>query len=185
MFLRRVTIALIGLALSGLAGAQSYNAFQSANLQGVIVQPSNVVAGVPQTYFVSLTSTPTLDGNPITLLWGFYRLGATSADNVSATGTPDEFNWKFNGSKPNFAGWEDAPKFDAISPTGNPHPSLTFTFSNLSGNLSSDYGFHFSYVQNGTVQTGFFRGNAVPEPATMLTIGLGVAALIRRRRKTA
>jgi 4-hydroxybenzoate polyprenyltransferase len=72
------------------------------------------------------------------------------------------------------------------------NPVQTFTFSNASGSGSFSVTLPNIFVQSGDTAnlTAGLTGNqtAVPEPATMLLLGTGlagVAARIRKRRKDA
>jgi hypothetical protein len=74
-------------------------------------------------------------------------------------------------------------------PTGTVQPSLDACSADTG--QGTDYVAQFAASNTATVSLGLngravvtrFTGAAVPEPATMAALGLGVAALLRRRRK--
>ncbi len=56
-------------------------------------------------------------------------------------------------------------------PAGLTQETFNFSFANLAS------------TPNGTTATASFTSSAVPEPATLGAIGIGIAALLRRRRR--
>lgn len=79
-----------------------------------------------------------------------------------------------------------------LSPTGYPNTWTPYsaTLTGLGGPTSGRFAFHYSTNTGGPLGSEAdyigiddVRYSAVPEPATMAALGLGAAALIRRRRK--
>jgi hypothetical protein len=58
-----------------------------------------------------------------------------------------------------------------LVPSGLSQETFNFSFANFVQNA------------NGATATAAFTSSAVPEPASIAAIGLGLAAMIRRRRK--
>ncbi|MBL8059799.1 MAG: PEP-CTERM sorting domain-containing protein [Chthonomonas sp.] len=170
--------SVVVLLASAGAFAQNYSAFYNAGPTFVDVS----VTGLNPTYTVSIGATPTvtLGGTTYNIkdVFGFWVLGVDpgSATNT-ATGVWSPNN---NNAGPNWIfGWSTNPNTGLTANT-----SKTFTFDSLSGNIES-FGFHVRLVDGQAYQgnnTFFVKGSAVPEPATMAALGLGVAALIRRRK---
>ena len=169
-------ILVIGVA--GFASAQSYSSFHNAGPTFVNL----TVTGTNPTYTVTVGATPTvtLGGTTYNIkdVFGFWHLGPDPATySMTDTGV---WNADSNNAGSSWiAGWKTNPNTGLTANT-----SKTFTYNSLVGNIET-FGFHVRLVDGQAYQganTFFVKGSAVPEPGTMAALGLGVAALIRRRR---
>lgn len=110
---------------------------------------------------------------------------------------PDRLHLKLglNGASTNVADYSTV--LTSINPnlTVGGYPGVwtqyTVTLSGLSGPTSGRFAFHYDVTNAGPsgansdyigIDTVAYTANPVPEPATMAVLGLGAAALIRRRR---
>ncbi len=121
-------------------------------------------------------------------IFGFFVLKDADPDTLGATGvsfSSSTGSWGFgtnNASAGSEAGWQTTGS-DGVFHNG----SQAFTFATLNSGNVDQLGFHVSlkdgeFLPNGS-PTGFIAANpVVPEPASMTALGLGLVAVIRRRR---
>lgn len=169
-----LVLGLVGAA--GAASAQSASSFSAALINGVMTtQTGNQLEVV-----VSANPTLTIGSTTyaITEVFGVWALDDN--DDMTATGTTQN-GWSYNqnyAGTGGIAGWKTNPNNGVTGQT------LTFNFSSFTGTAET-YGYHFRV--NGTLpgggNTGFYK--PVPEPTTMVALGLGTLAALRRRRSRA
>lgn len=112
-------------------------------------------------------------------VWGVWALD----DNDDLAGsTADQGLWKSNINFASFGGivgWKTQTPNNGL----NANQSVNLSYSSLSGTVEG-FGYHvrvFGSVPGGG-NTLHIRNSPVPEPASLTAVGLGVVALIRRRR---
>ncbi|HWA81988.1 MAG TPA: PEP-CTERM sorting domain-containing protein [Fimbriimonadaceae bacterium] len=177
---RTLTLVSSCCLSAAFASAQSYNSFNLTDgIYGIGVNQNNLsytVSMSPGAYLM-------LGGShyDITDVFGFWSL--SGANPLNASGADQiQWNWNSHSTGGYIAGWNNNSKSNDIQPGGQ----LTFTYDALTQANVEGYGFHFSLAQNfNGSNTAYFRGplNPVPEPAGLAAVGLGLAALLRRRRK--
>ncbi len=183
-----VAAGLIALAMG--VQAQSRSSFTGVSqISGITVTPSN--GGL--TYTVQVGPNPFFVHNSIQYnilnVLGFWALRNQDPDNLGASGSNFSGlngNWNYNASTSGagqIAGWKSNPN-DGIYA----NQQDTFTFTGISAANIDQFGFHVRLSGNqlfpGTTgNTGHITLDPVPEPASLAILGVGAAALIRRRRK--
>lgn len=114
-------------------------------------------------------------------VFGAWALNNSDAGlNASGTGQHSTWSYQESNNPDDIAGWKTNPP-NAIS-----NGSLDFTYTSITKPNIDQVGFHVRLANQtfpGTSGiTGYVTAAPVPEPASMAALGLGVAALIRRRR---
>jgi hypothetical protein len=165
------------------AAAQSISSFnQVTSINGVSVTQNNL------TYTITLDPGAFVIFNSVHYdidhLFGFWVLGDNGNLGASVT-AQNGWNADTHASPSGeIAGWHN-PNQSAALFSGN---QLSFTYTALNQNSVTDFGFHASFAQGlpGGGNTLFIRGplNPVPEPLSLVILGLGAISLghsIRRR----
>lgn len=171
--------AVLALAVAGQA--QTRSSFLSVDsLQDITVTPSNgglsynIAVGVSPKFFYNST------WYNITDVIGFWSL---SDDNDLVASGVDQGNFKWNASNSStggIAGWKSNPN-QGLTPGQN----TTLTYTTLDVASVERLGFHVRLDTDfpGTSgNTGFITVETVPEPASILAVGAGLAAFIRKRK---
>lgn len=165
------------------AFAQSRSSFLSASsFTGINV---SLVSG--NTYKLTVGPAPTFTYNSVSYaikdVFGIWALN-NSNSGLGASGTSQN-GWSYDESNnpDDIAGWKTNPNTGITNPGG----SLTFTYTGINAAKIDQWGFHVRLASGswpaGGGNTGYVTASSVPEPATMAVLGLGVAALIRRRKR--
>lgn len=171
----KALVLAMSFGLAATVSAQSIGSFQLADIQDV----SASLVGNQLT--LNVGNNPTIDFMnqvyTVTEVFGVWSLD--DDDDMTATGGTEngwQFSSNFSGTG-GIAGWRTNPNSGL-----GPNASLVFNYTTLTGTVE-DFGYHIRV--DGTLpgggNTAFFR--MVPEPATFAGLGLGVLALLRRRRK--
>jgi len=175
-YITGAAVAVLAVA----ASAQNYNAFKDVTLNGVTVTQSG------DTFTVSLDSDPTVSrvvGNgkvkssPITDITGFWLLGASgnvAAVQNSVSGYKLDTN---TGGGTSAYGWSTQNKNGLTA-----GQSATFTVSSLNQSALSSFG--FSLKASGIPDHIQSPKQATPEPASLLILGFGGIALLRKRKRS-
>ena len=168
----------LAVTISALAAAVASHAV-ALNLIGT--QGSGVTAG-PTTFTTNVVQAPGLNDNPFSLITsGVVTLTATGAGStvVYSTATPGAgtFSLNFSGT------YVTQPGLQSLNTTGTVSGAtgIFSGFANASGTLLVTSNTNVTDGSNGFVVTGNL--NPVPEPSAFAALGLGAAALLRRRRK--
>jgi hypothetical protein len=178
MMMKKGLILAGMIAVTGSAFAQSRSSFLEVDsFSDVTVNVMN--SGL--TYQIVLGANPTFSYQSqtynITDLFGFWVL---SNDDDLVFSHSNQNGWDAHGNNSGtggIAGWKTNPN-NGITP----NQSITFSFTTLDVSRVEQIGFHIRI--DGTFpgtqgNTGFAT---VPEPASMLALGAGLAAIAARRR---
>ncbi len=173
-----IAISLLAVGCS-LASAQSRSSFVSVNSISQIALTRTglsldlVVGANPEVQIGAITYQ-------VTEVFGAWLLDDN--DDLDGTGT-NSGGWTFDKSTTGaggILGFKTNPNSGVL-----PSQNKTFTFSTVTG-MEETVGYHVRFSQN--LPSGFntlyvTAGSAVPEPASLLALGCGVLAVVRRRRK--
>ncbi|MCW5938983.1 MAG: PEP-CTERM sorting domain-containing protein [Fimbriimonadaceae bacterium] len=179
--MNRILSLAFGLCLAAVGSAQSINSFLVVEeIQGIDVQVAN--SGLDHT--VSVLSAPKFkyQGNwyDIKDVFGYWSL---SVDDDLTVVNQNQGVWTANNNNAStggIAGWRTNPNTGLTANT-----SFMFQYDALSFDKVEGAGYHVRLSSGNfpgtTGDTGYIT--TVPEPATMLALGTGLAALAARRRK--
>lgn len=166
------SLGLFGLVM--VASAQSRSSFQVPNgITGIsVTQLTSTSFKVALQAGASINLGWTI--TPIQDVFGFWLL---DDDNDLVGAGPNIASWSFHS---NYAGQGGIVGYKTNPNTGiSQGQSQTFTFTSLTG-ASEGFGAHVRLTNSNTLYTVI--GGSVPEPATLAVLGLGLTAVIRRRR---
>jgi hypothetical protein len=161
------------------ASAQNRNAFKPMDsILGVTVTRAQTQQGI--SYTVSLANDAKViragKSHDLKVIEGFWLL-SDMGDIQAVQKAMDKYDIHSNNS-----GGTSAYGFQTQKKNGIERgQSQTFTFKSIGNPAAID---HFGYkVYASGVPAHIYEATPVPEPASMAALGLGIAAIIRRRRK--
>jgi len=172
-------------AVSTGAFAQSANSFQAVTFEGL-------TATEPLSYNLNISLSSgakvTLNGVQYTIkdVFGVFRFTKTGTISQAASSLAPT-SWKFDGvqnKNTNTIGWTNNNKSNSLSPG----ESFDFKLGSFAATGAVLTGYHVRVNGNlaGGGDTFFAYGPTVPapvpEPATIAVLGLGAAALLRRKK---
>ena len=171
-------ILALALGAVAFAPAQSRNSFQLVSGLAGLTSSLN---GLTLDTALSSNASFVLNSQQyfITDVFGIWLLDDN--DDFSASGL-DIAQWNAHSnlsSTGGIAGWKTNPN------TGlTPGQSNSLTFTSITGQAES-YGYHVRIDGQlpGGSNTLYIQGAAVPEPASLAALGIGAAALTRRRKR--
>ncbi len=183
--MKKCLLLAITAGLVGGACAQSRSSFLNVgSITGINV---SLVSG--NTYQITVGPAPTFTHNSVVYnikdVFGIWALNNNNTG-LAASGS-NQNGWSYNESNnpDDIAGWKTNPNQGITNPGG----SLNFTFTGIDVTKVDQWGFH-ARLTSGTFpgtsgNTGYITvgGAPVPEPASMAALGLGIVALIRRRKR--
>jgi hypothetical protein len=167
--------------LSATAGAQNRNAFKPMDaILGVTVTQSQTQQGTAYTVAMGPNATVIRDGksHKLEVIEGFWILSDNGDSHGVQISLANYDNHSNNSGGTSAYGWQTQKKNGITS-----GESETFTFSSI-GNPGAIDHFGFKVKASGVPAHIYQNAASVPEPATFAALGLGIAAL-RRRRKAA
>lgn len=173
-------ICLVGIA--AFSSAQSRNSFLGVT---TITGVSFVNTG-GNTYRLSVLAGASFTYNNtvyvIRDVFGVWALNNSNTGLNASAGSQNGWGYDEGTNPDDIAGWKTNP------PNALANGSLDFTYSSITQPNIDQVGFHVRLLNqnfpNTSGGTGYVTAaNPVPEPATMAVLGVGVAALIRRKRK--
>jgi hypothetical protein len=177
------TAIIISLAvLASVSSAQNRNAFkQMDSILGVTVTRAQTTQGVSFTVAMGQNATVIRDGKSHNLeaIDGFWLLSNDGDLGAVQTAMTNYDNHSNN------SGGSSAYGFQTQLKNGiRAGQSATFNFSQIGNAAALDH-FGFKVKASGVPAHIYEKGDcqAVPEPATFAAIGIGIAALRRRRLK--
>jgi len=171
-------ISILGLTVAGMASAQSRTSFVTpTSWTGITITNSG-----PKNWNVALSGVPTITWNNQTYkvddVFGFWLLD--NNNDMSASGS-NQGVWYYN---QNYTGTGGIAGFKTNPNTGiKPGGNQSFTFKSVNGTVEN-VGIHARISLGSYCDTVYFEcpPPAVPEPASLAALGIGAAAMIRRRR---
>lgn len=177
--MRRTFLLAGAVCCAGIATAQSRSSFLDVSaFDDLTVTPQN--GGLA--YQVNVGNNPTFTYNgstyTITDVFGFWVM--SNDDDLSASNA-DVDQWRTannNSGLGGIAGWKTNPNTGLV-----PNTSYTFEFDSLGVSSVEQYGFHVRLDGTFPGTNGDTGYATVPEPASMIGLGLGVLALLRRYKK--
>lgn len=176
LFVKFLTAALFTVAVLP-AAAQQISSFTPSDFTGLVTTKLS-----PTRFRVDLlpgASYTNVNGTfPIGEVFAFYTM-TTSGSITSSASASAPTGWTYS-STTSVAGWEDNKKKASIKP--GQYGVFEYSALTTTTGATAINGYHIRI--GGTQVTQFLRirSQAVPEPASMAVLGIGLAA-IRRRRK--
>ena len=175
---KAVFIGIIGLSVVGMASAQSRSSFVTpTSWTGITINNSG-----PKNWSLALNGAPTItwEGKTYNVdrVFGFWLLD--NNNDMSATGQ-NQGGWYYN---QNYSGTGGIAGFKTNPNNGvRPNQDKSFTFKTVNGTIEN-VGIHASITSGNICKTVYFEcpPPAVPEPASLAALGIGAAAMVRRRR---
>lgn len=189
-------------------GSGTWHALNNSNpvgLSGWFSNPDPTIvgthsgAGALDANFQNTTGTNTIDNWMMTPTLSLSNGDTFSFWTRTTTGTfPDRLNLKLStsGSSTSVSAFTQnlLTVNQALSTTGYPivWTQFSVTLSGLSAGASGRFAFNYNVPNGGPngansdfigIDDVAYTANPVPEPASMAALGLGVAAMLRRRRK--
>jgi hypothetical protein len=177
--MKRAIIILGIAAVASVASAQNRNAFKPMDsILGVTVTTAQTAQGTYYTVSLANNATVIRDGksHDLKVIEGFWLL-ADQGDIGAVQSAMARWDARSNNS-----GGTSAYGFQTQKKYGIERgESQTFTFKTIANPGAID---HFGYkVYASGVPAHIYEAKPVPEPASLAALGLGIAAIIRRKRK--
>ena len=181
--MKRALLRASAFGIATTAMGQTANSFNPVQLYGVTDTGSNTAFTIDIAPDASLTYLG--ETYAIKSISAVYKISLTGSIDSATNGVGNPDGWKFQEARGDIAGWENMNKKLAI-PAGS---SADFNFATLSASAGADLVTAYRIELDRGASSGgnsiyaYQATNAVPEPASMIALGIGGFALMRRRRK--
>lgn len=173
--MNRITFIAVVVSATSIVHAQSINSFQVvSNITGLRTS----LSGNTLTMIASATPTFTMNSNTyaITEVFGVWALD--NNDDQSATGS-NQGGWNFH---QNTAGSGGISGFKTNPNSGIVGQTKLYNFNSFTGS-PENFGYHVRVSGSLPGGSNTLYIQAVPEPGTLAVVGLGLVAMMRRRKK--